>query len=193
MVRMTDMFERHEAAALLLPVEFTDGAKSRRYLRDVLDAIGVKVTGKDRAVPDDRPHVLVVHTHDYRFVSTLYAVPEEAVTEPLRTALRAAPECFAAPDDAYLASWGDVLRLLAVWGLDGLGAEQFHEVMVEDFGGRFGNRDLPGLEELAALGNAWAGYAVATVEHDERRPRIDAAIPWLGYHYRSMHAFRQSM
>ena len=131
------MLERHEAVSLLLPVEFTDGAKSRRYLRDVLDAIGVKVTGKDQAAPDDRPHVLVVHTHDYRFASTPYAVPE----------------CVAAPDDAYLASWGDVLRLLAVWGLDGLGAEQFHEVMAEDFGGRFGHRDLPGLN---ALGNAWA-------------------------------------
>ncbi|MET7401125.1 hypothetical protein ABZS66_47360 [Dactylosporangium sp. NPDC005572] len=179
----------------LLPAHFGagDAAASRRHLRDVLAEAGLGLTRAKPAEPADRPHVLVVHTSDYNYASTFYAVPDEAVTPPLRTALARVPYCFAAPDDAHLPAWGDVLRLLAVLGLDGLGAADFHHVMVEDFGARFGHRDLPSLAELTELGDAWSRYAVATVEHLDDATTTDGAAAWLGHHYVSMYAFRQSM
>ncbi|GGM53972.1 hypothetical protein ACFFX1_50640 [Dactylosporangium sucinum] len=179
----------------LVPAHFGDGeaARSRKHLRKVLAAAGLSLRGGKPAAPDDRPHVLIVHTSDYAYASRVYAVPDEAVTPALRTALGRVPACFAAPDDARLRVWGDVLRLMAVLGLDGLSAADFHNVMVEDFGAQHGHRDLPDLAELTELGNAWSPYAVAEVDHLDDSTTTDGTAAWLGHHYVSMYAFRQSM
>ncbi|MFF5229188.1 hypothetical protein [Dactylosporangium sp. NPDC000521] len=189
-----DLFSRHDAASALVPAVFgdDDAAGSRARVAALLEALGAEIKGGPSRPQDDPPHILVVHTSDYNYDSTVYAVPDDAVSPPVRAALRTVPECFAAPDDAYLACWGDILRLLAVWGLDGLTADAFHNVMVEDFGARHRHRDLPDLAEITALGDAWRGYAVASLNH-HRTTVVDASAPWLGHRYRELYLFRQSM
>ncbi|GAA2621496.1 hypothetical protein GCM10010399_60680 [Dactylosporangium fulvum] len=186
--------ERHDAASGLLPAHFDDdqAVAGQKRLRKVLRALGARVAGKPAGSPTGPTYSLVIHTSDHNYESTLYAVPDEAVTPALRAALQVAPDCFAAPDDAYLKCWGDILRLLAVWGLAGLTAAQFHDVMVEDFGAGHGHTDLPDLDELTALAGAWAPYVVASLDQ-AGTTAVDGAAPWLSYRYRSMHLFRQSM
>lgn len=191
-----DLFDRYEAASALVPAHFGDDeaatGAARTHLIELLQALGLGVLGQTAVEPGGRPYILVVHTSDYNYSSTVYAVPDAAVTSALRSALRVVPQCFAAPDDAYLSCWGDILRLLAVWGLDGLTVAEFHDVMVEDFGADHDHADLPDLAELTLLADAWSAYVVTSVYHNGTAT-VDAAQPWLGYHYRDMYLFRQSM
>ncbi|MGI5186066.1 hypothetical protein ACQEVZ_58445 [Dactylosporangium sp. CA-152071] len=189
-----DLFSRHDAASALVPAVFGDGdaAKARARVRALLEALGAEIKGDLPRPQDGPPYLLVVHTSDYNYESTVYAVPDDAVPPAVREALRVVPECFAAPDDAYLACWGGILRLLAVWGLDGLTAAAFHDVMVEDFGAAHGHRDLPDLAEITALGGAWRAHEVARLDQGGTTV-VDASAPWLGHRYRELYLFRQSM
>ena len=158
----------------------------------VLAQVGVTVTGAPVAPPAGPPATLVVRTSDYLATTTFYAVPDEAIDERLRAALDEAPDCFAAPDDAYLESWGSIVRLLAVWDLDGLTATEFHGVMVEDFGDLHDHPDLPDLEEVQALAYGWAPYIVHQVDGDAGRT-VEGSSAWLSRDYRAVRRFRQSM